>query len=125
MRVEGLDRLQAKLRRAETSVGSGVEKRVREAGEDLLSRSVPVTPLDESTLRQSGNVQPQTGVFRDFGGVYVTVGFDAEYGWAVHETLDANWSTPGTGGKFLESPFAENRDRYINFIKDGAIRGLK
>jgi hypothetical protein len=123
--VEGRQELVRKLDASRRGGIDGATRGLRLSGEDLLGKAIGVTPLDEATLRQSGSVQPTTGVFTDFGGAYVTVGFDTEYALAVHEMPDGtSWTTPGTGSKYLESPFAENEHLYIGFIKEQTLNGI-
>jgi hypothetical protein len=125
VKVENLGRLQAKLGAARTGGIRGCGRGVRLAGEDLLSRSIPVTPKRTGALRESGNVQPQSGVFDSLTRPAVTVGFNVDYALAVHEMPeDTNWTTPGTGPKYLSTPLAENRSRYLEFIREETRKGL-
>lgn len=123
--VEGRETLIRKLDASRRNGIAGASRGIRLSGEDLLGKSINVTPLDEGTLRQSGSVQPQTGVYTDFGGAYVMVGYDTPYAHVVHSMPEnTNWTTPGTQNKFLEAPFAENEHLYIGFIKEQAMAGI-
>ncbi|MGH3088975.1 MAG: hypothetical protein ACRDSJ_16870 [Rubrobacteraceae bacterium] len=73
-----LKRFQKKLDKARDT--APLKRAVRQVGEDLLARSLAVTPKRESDLRNSGNVQP-IGTDAAPG---VSVGYDAEYALAVH-----------------------------------------
>lgn len=125
MQVEGRERLIRKLRAARTGGRGGAERGARLAGEALISDSVPVTPKQEGTLRSTANMAPVTGVFRTQGGFYVVVGYDTEYARAVHEMPpDTNWTTPGTGPKYLTGPFERNREEYLKIMAESVRKGL-
>lgn len=127
MEVENLGRLISKLEAAKKGGVKGAELAARLSADDLQSRSVPVTPKREGTLRASANVQPETGVFRTKDGFYVTFGYDTEYAYAVHElpNEETEWTTPGTGSKYLEGPFAENKPRYAKAIMEATKKGVR
>lgn len=125
--VEGRRDLRAKLVRSAAKVKTNVEKAVAEAGEDLLAKAITVTPLADhlgGELRGTGYVDHQSGE--------AIVGFSARYAVYVHEMgitvyperAPIHWTTPGTHAKFLTGPFLENRQRYSDYIKDAARRGL-
>lgn len=121
MKFEGLSKLRSKLQRAGRSVESRIEQARKEAAEDLLERSIAVTPMETGTLRASGFVEHDEDSS--------TVGFGgpaAPYAVYPHEMVEGhlNWTTPGTGAKYLERPYLENRDRYAADIKDAAKGAL-
>lgn len=120
LQQKDLKRLQRKLDAAQNT--APIERAVNEAGEDLLGRSLDVAPKEIGDLRGSGNSRP----YSTPRGPAVIVGYDSEYAEAVHEKLDkaVNWSTPGTGPKYLERPYLENKERYKKHIKDAARKGL-
>jgi hypothetical protein len=121
--VQGRKQLAAKIKAASSNVEDRVNRAVAVAGEDLLTVAMPGVPLDEGPLRRSGYVEHRPGV--------AVVGFSAphavyahEMGFTVYEGREINWTTPGTGAKYLTRPFLENRERYAKDIKDAARRGL-
>lgn len=115
--VEGRKHLTAKLERAQKNVTSAVNKAVAEVGESLLAAAIPLTPLEHGPLRQSGYVAHAPGE--------AVVGFSEPYAVYVHEMPPTNhFTTPGTGPKYLVGPLLENRERYVNHIKEAARRGL-
>lgn len=99
-----------------------IEKAVAEVGEDLLSKSLPLTPKDDNDLRLSAGTRP----VKQPKGPAVRVGYGMDYALAVHEMSDdeTDWTTPGTGAKYLEGPFAENKKRYASHIKNAARKGV-
>lgn len=67
---------------------------------------LPVTPMDTGQLRESlYTIRDMT-----YNGVRVEVGFTASYAPEVHEwpKKKINWTTAGTGPKFLQSPYYTN-----------------
>lgn len=122
LQQKDLARLTRKLEGAQKDT-TPVERAVAEVGEDLLGRSLDLAPKESGDLRRSGNSRPYDGP----GGPGVSVGYDAVYALAVHEMLsdEVDWSTPGTGPKYLEAPFVENKQRYARYIKDSVRKGFR
>lgn len=53
----------------------------------------------------------------------VEVGFNTEYAAVVHEMPDTTqWSTPGTGPKYLESKLIRNKEKYMKNVADNIKR---
>lgn len=53
----------------------------------------------------------------------VEVGFNTDYAAAVHEMpKTTQWSTPGTGPKYLESKLIKNKDKYAKNVADNIKR---
>lgn len=71
----------------------------------VLGDAIPITPLRDGILRSTAHVKPpviagnQVVVEFGFGGPA------APYAFRVHELPESsNWTTPGTGPKYLEKP---------------------
>lgn len=100
-----------------------------ESAEDLLATALPRTPL--SAKRYPSD--PVPGELRSSGYADHTsipdaseVGFSAPHAYIVHQMgTDTNWSTEGTGERFLEIPFLERRGLYASRIKDAVREGLR
>jgi hypothetical protein len=93
-------------------------KAFREVTFDLLRRSKNRAPLDTGTLRGSGFVE-----FED-DGLTGIVGYTEEYALRQHEEL--LWRHPKGGEpKYLERPFQENKQKYIDHIRDEIAKGAK
>lgn len=45
-----------------------------------------------------------------------SISFNTPYAAHLHELIDANWSEPGAGAKFLEKKLIGNQTRYIKII---------
>jgi len=59
----------------------------------------------------------------EHGEISVEVGFDTEYAAAVHEMpKTTQWSTPGTGPKYLESKLIRNKEKYAANVADNIKR---
>jgi hypothetical protein len=98
------------------------KKALNDAALDLLSKSVPLAPLDEGDLRRSGNVEPAS-VKGDV--IEARVGYATEYAVVQHEDLSLNHPEPGTQAKFLEQPARQNERRYQSFIADALRKAVK
>lgn len=119
MKLTGAKKFQRRLERMDKTIPTAVREEVKASREHLAIASARVCPVDETTL-----VSSQYDVSTNDGmGAEVGYGGEAsDYMWAVHENLDPNvhWSKPGSGPKYLETPFLENRDEYAKNIKDAA-----
>ena len=72
------------------------------------------TPLDTQELRDSRYVV----VERPFRSTIIEIGFKAPHAPFVHEWPSTiNWTTPGTGNKFLERPYFSRAQTLPGFIK--------
>lgn len=115
--LEGRRRLAAKLSESVRRTDAGVNRAVAEAGEDLLAKTLPVTPLLTGELRQSGFVDHAPGE--------AVVGFSAPHALYVHEMpAHYNFTTPGTGPKYLQNTFSRERSRYVRHIQQAARGGI-
>jgi len=57
------------------------------------------------------------------GEISVELGFNTDYAAAVHEMPETTqWSTPGTGPKYLESKLLRNKDKYMKNVADNIKR---
>lgn len=121
---DGLDKLIRQLGAYTRSVQKAVHAAIYQEGEELMSDSKPLVPVDEGNLRSSGFVTfPQEDVD---GDVFVDVGFggpagsgnhggetnleDVGYAVYVHENLEAR-HTVGQA-KYLEQPLNRRKQGY-------------
>lgn len=77
----------------------------------------PRAPHDTGNLWRSQLIEQPVLAF---GVISIEVGFDAEYGAAVHEMpSDVNWKLPGSGPKFLEAKLIKNKEKYMAALARG------
>lgn len=84
-------------------------------GEHLKGKVIDATPMDTGELRRSIYMKEATEE-----NLTVEVGSSgaiAPYNVYVHEIPMTNYTTAGTGSKFLERPFYEEKDKIKGFIK--------
>jgi hypothetical protein len=117
----------AALRRVQDAAKDAVER----AAHDLLARAIPLTPMEEATLRQSGHVEepviqgnrisvavsfntPYAAAQHEGHAIRTTVGKSAGPLQVVHVThwRARQYTTPGTGPKYLERPLKEMAATY-------------
>ena len=91
----------------------------------LKGKVLPVTPESGHNQGQ-GNLRGScyTRVYDTPAGPVGEIGFTAEYAIYVHEMgIDPpkviNWTTAGTGNKFLERPMKENANSLVKIIAGG------
>lgn len=100
-------------------VDDGIKKALMEAGADLQQKSVAQAPIDTGELRDSCAVE-------ETGGLSITVGYTKSvdaYSMVQHERLD--FSHPRGGkAKYLEDPFNENKEKYVQHIGQAVKEAL-
>lgn len=122
----------------------GVELRspraLTDVGLDLLRRAVKLAPIEWGDLKSSGHLvvngqevargTKRGGVQRvgspgdGRGGRHTAeVAFEESYAIIQHEEIDFDHPRGGQA-KYLEDPFAENIDRYIQHIRDAYSREI-
>lgn len=110
------DDVRRRIRRA-------TEDAVRRIGNDLLGRAQRLAPIEEGTLRASGELE----VDSRRGAVTGTVSFNTVYAARQHEETD--WHHPKAGqAKYLEQPLKEQAGRYERILGaavDRAIGGAR
>lgn len=102
--LEGLPRLQAKLKALREGGNVGTVQALLMVAYDIFNDSQRLCPVDTGTLRSSGNVE---GPIEEDGKAVIIIGYGgaaAPYAFYVHENLDIPHDPP-TQAKFLEVPF--------------------
>jgi hypothetical protein len=82
-----------------------------ECGADLQSKSVQEAPVDTGDLRANCEAKEEA--------LKITVGYDLPYAMKQHEELGYNHPKGGKA-KYLEDPFNENAERYVEHIRKKA-----
>lgn len=111
--------LMTKFAAAAVAARIGTDRATNAAAEDLLTKTIPVTPVEYGDLRGSGRVE-KAG-FGDYAVVFG--GPEAPYAIYVHERMDLQHAAP-TKAKYLESTYLENKDNYLDFIKTSVLGGI-
>ncbi len=138
MRLEGVDRLTRKLNASPARVERRAKDTLSDVGADLKGRSqsvAPYRPGESDHLRDHAFSEVSSGR----GGPELQVGYEGpqdyllvqhEGGWLNFMGTEGpkrieNYTTPGTGPKFLETPYLENKNRYKREIADAVRRALR
>ena len=101
-KITGDKELAKRLAQISDKMPKAVDNALHEEALGLEAESAPLTPVADiagGTLRRSSQIKRiPTGY---------SVGYYTRYAIYVHEMVGAaiNWSTPGTGAKFLQRPF--------------------
>jgi len=118
----GINEINQNLDKIMRDIEKKTEKAIAEIGQDLLDKTIqvtPISPIKSSTsgdLRKSGKLKmtksgKATEAEVSFGGGKV------DYALYVHEMPpDNNFSEVGTGSKFLEKTLDKNKKKYIEHI---------
>lgn len=102
--LEGIDPVKRAQRLA-------VIRAVTNIGEDLLGKAQRDAPIEEGTLRGSGDVDIEL----DANAVWATVSFNTVYAARQHEELD--WVHPKGGkAKYLEANLQADQSRYERIL---------
>jgi len=109
--VTGLREVQNGFNKAFKKISGATMKSLMDVGFDLKKEAVQLAPIDTGELRRSGYVDPT-------GNLKVEVGFNQEYAEIQHESLEFNHPQGGQA-KYLEQPFKQNFNKYIESIKKG------
>lgn len=114
----GVNKLVYRLKAIGVAIEPQVTSALKEVGEDLLSKSRELAPVDTGKLRDTSSSEVKPGI----GGPDLTVAFVQPYAIVQHEDLSL-FHSKGQA-KYLEEPLNENKGRYMEMIKDAGRRGL-
>lgn len=101
-KITGDKELADRLAKINDKMPKAIDDALHEEAMGLEAESAPLTPVADiagGTLRRSSQIKRiPTGY---------SVGYYTKYAIYVHEMVGAaiNWSTPGTGAKYLQKPF--------------------
>jgi len=114
--LEGLESLEKGFNDALKRIDYTGGKALNLVALDLLGKAVELAPLDLGDLRGSGSVKIENNI--------ASVGFEEPYAVKQHEHLEYEHPKGGQA-KYLEQPFRENYDKYINQIAEEIKKSLK
>jgi hypothetical protein len=120
----------AQMLQLEKKIHNASHKAVQKVGIKLLELSIPIAPIDTGDLRESAYVKYNgkqiakgnvAGVIAsvnivDSKGLEVEVGYQTPYALRQHEDFMIK-RTEGTEWKYLQKPFQENIDIFIDEIE--------
>lgn len=112
LRLEGVKKMIAELKRRGVVTAQEFARNVRRAGLFLQRESQLIVPVDTGNLKNSAFTRKAGG--RGWK-VIVVVGYTAAYAIFVHENLEARHKE-GKEAKFLEKPLREKRDRILGIM---------
>ena len=116
IQIVGMDKLQKTLNNMSPKVYNAVEKELKIITLDLQGKAQQLAPVDTGDLKGSA--------FADVSGPVGTVGFTEPYALRQHESMGFKHPKGGEA-KYLENPYKENKDKYIDAIKDAAKKAVE
>lgn len=135
IKIEGLDALQDKIKAMPEAVRKAAENALQIVATDLWGKAAERAPVDTGDLRGSGfavvgnktvgemeedtNPKSVRGDIPKVSGLNAVVGFAEPYALRQHEDMELNHPQAiGVYGraKYLEIPYEENRDRYVDDV---------
>jgi len=118
MEIKGLNELNAKLRELEKIAPDTAKRELADISLDLATKCSESAPVEFGDLR--GDIANP----RKEGNMDWKVGSDLVYCALQHEHTEFNHPRGG-GAKFLERPFNENVNEYIDAIGEAIMRELR
>lgn len=138
--ITGTARVMANLQRVLRNVNKEVVVEMEQVIEDLSRRSCIEAPKDTGQMRESlrGTVNDKeiikgmdTGGIQRVGNIEKKdklegiVYYDTNYAVKQHEDMTLNHPTAGTKAKYLQDPFQQNQQLYLQKFKDAVNRGTR
>lgn len=115
MSLDGLNEVTARMNRALREIEGVTVEGLRDVAFDLWGKAVELAPVDSGDLRGNAFAEPESG------GMSWVVAFPEVYALIQHENLDFNHPRGGQA-KYLQQPYEENYDKYIEHIRN-KLRG--
>lgn len=97
-------------------IDKAVAKALNKFANHLYGKILDVTPMDTRELRRSISVKEADE--NNLEAEIISSGAIAPYNVYVHEIPKTNYTTEGTGAKFMERPFEEEKHKIEDFIKN-------
>lgn len=141
IKLEGVDKLNAKLKKIAILSEKETEKTLTVIALDLQGKAQLLAPLDTGDLRGSAfavvgikDVSRKTRADKhtksvrssvpSAGEIEAIIGFTEPYALRQHEDMGLRHPLGGEA-KFLETPFKENKDKYVDLIGKAIKRAVK
>ncbi|KXZ39482.1 hypothetical protein SAMN05661008_00332 [Alkalithermobacter thermoalcaliphilus JW-YL-7 = DSM 7308] len=138
--ITGTARVMANLQRVLQNVNREVVKEMENIMEDLSRKTCIEAPKDTGAMRESMRATVNdkeiikgmdTGGIQRVGNIEKKdklegiVFYDTEYCVKQHEDMTLNHPTMGTKAKYLQDPFQQNQQLYLQKFKDAVQRGTR
>lgn len=139
--LKGVDKLNRKLRKLAILSEEEAEKALTKIGLDLQGKAQRLAPVDTGDLRGSAftvvgkkDISKKTRADKhpksarssipSAGELEAVVGFTEPYALRQHEDMELRHPRGGEA-KFLETPFKENKNKYVDLIGKAISRAVK
>lgn len=119
VKVEGLDKIQKEINKRLLQISEATPRAINDCALDLMGKSVPLAPIDTGDLRGSAHVDNATS-----SHMTAILSYQEVYALRQHEELSYNHPKGGQA-KYLEQPFKENSNKYVQHIKDSVRKVVK
>jgi hypothetical protein len=120
MAVRGADKIKAAMKQSIGTVNEAIGAAIYEEAQDIISKSVPLVPVDSGRLRASHYVAPPKDSSK---GPTVEMGYGTTYAIPVHERTDVRHVTGQA--KYLEQPVAAAKSGYASRIAERTRKNLR
>lgn len=114
IKVTGQKEIKKNLAKFTKKKEARLTKTLSQLGRRTLAKSKKITPKDKGALRKSGFWR----IEKKPRGPQVRVGYNDPKAPFVHEMpAEFNYTTPGTGPKFLEKVIRASRSEYLKMMR--------
>jgi hypothetical protein len=118
VKIHGADKVLRNLNKELKKIETVTMKRLYTVGLLIKERSIEITPAKTGNLRGSAYCT----LFSDPTRPCVEIGYTASYALYVHEMPTTyNYTTPGTGPKFLEKAVNRSRKEIIAYLSRNIV----
>ena len=108
--LEGMDKVIANIAKTEKGINKIIDKTIGQVADKVLEESRDLAPKKKGTLRgKSDTRKVKEHTYEIF--------YDTVYAARLHEHPEYRFTTPGTGGKYLEKPFLKYSDMLSGLVK--------
>jgi hypothetical protein len=130
--IKGLEGIAQALKDIPDKARVAAAKSLNDSGFDLEGKAINLAPIDTGALRKSGmvneatpqNLLVQVGVGYE-GSPALVEGHASPAMYALRQHEELTWKHPNGGqAKFLEQPFKENINKYVDDLADAVRKAV-